>query len=98
MEQKLSFSVSCGEQKHILYKLKVENGKICYVRHDIYHYNHGTYSHFSGKPGDEDFDYYVKQSIEALYEHSEKNYYIKFVESLDQETLDKYFQKCYVPK
>ena len=98
MEDILTFSAIYGKYNSESLEIKVKDGKICCASLRTYHYDHGTTSGFYVEPEDKYFDRHVQEAIRDYYLNCSQYKYEKFIELLDQETLDKYFKKSYLPK
>lgn len=60
--------------------------------------SNSLYENVDYTPDNSDFEYKLQSFIKMLYEKSTKNYYEDFVNSLNLETLEKYFKPFYVLK
>ena len=98
LEEEMCFTVTYGHHNHMKLTAYVKDGKVYKVETYIKHYNHGSASGKDYTPEDEMFKNYLREFINVLYQEDDIDYYKSFINSLDEETLEKYFEKFYIPK
>lgn len=86
------FRISCGINNSTDFAACVTNGVVSKISLNSF------YNEITCTPDDSDFEYELQSFIEMIYKKSNKNYYEDFVNSLNSETLEKYFKPFYVPK
>lgn len=86
------FRISCGINNSTDFVAYVTDGVVNKITLNSF-YDKITYT-----PDNSDYKYELQNFIELLYKKSTRSYYEDFVNSLNSETLEKYFKPFYVPK